>query len=142
MTASDKSGTAGRDDQVTNTPSIPGSDSAPEPAEPPPITLGSYPWILIQKVEPLPDGTTKYYGIALDENDPPGIPISSGYLRYNHARSSKWIQVPIRITDKRKGFLEFTLPKGLKFTVDEIDVILSGPGYTSGVFPVCDFDDF
>ena len=116
-----------------------GAAATPEttsvPADPPPITLGSYPWIIMTKVTRSLDQTmTTVEGLVLDEDDPPGIYTFSGYLRVG--RSSK-VTYPIIVLDRVKGKISFQIPTAL-FDPDNLTAVMTGPGYTNIDFPVCE----
>ena len=105
-------------------------------AEPPPITLGSYPWIVITKAIKSADGkTVTYQGLVLDEDDPPGIYTRSGYLRVGPR--SNTVIYPIVVLNNAKGLISFQIPVGL-FNNVEMTAVMTGPGYTDVDFPVCD----
>lgn len=106
-------------------------------AEPPPVTLGSYPWIIVLDTKLSPDGSMRTVrGLVLDEDDPPGIPTRSGYLRVGR-RNSKEIY-PIFVEDRQKGIITFQIPATLSFNDKSLTAVMTGPGYTNIDFPVCD----
>ncbi len=110
--------------------------STSEPADPPPVTLGSYPWILITKVTKSPDMTmTTVEGLVLDLDDPPGIPTKFGYLRVGEEESK--VTYPIKVDDRLKGIISFQLPTSV-YNQEELIAVMTGPGYTNIDFPVCE----
>ena len=110
--------------------------SSSEPADPPPITLGSYPWILITKVTKSPDSMmTTVEGLVLDLDDPPGIPTKFGYLRVGEEESK--VTYPIKVEDRLKGIISFQIPTSV-FHPKELTAVMTGPGYTNIDFPVCE----
>ncbi|WP_413288640.1 hypothetical protein [Bdellovibrio sp. HCB337] len=115
----------------------------PEPAEPPPVTLGSYPWIIVTGYHYSHDSKVAIFkGISWDENWdddeplPDGTPFFSGYVIRKDDRRTKY---PIEIEDARKGRLSFTVPAS--WVHEDMLVVLSGPGYQNEDFRVCDFEN-
>ncbi len=106
-------------------------------AEPPPVTLGSYPWIIVLDTKLSADGTMlTVRGLVLDEDDPPGIPTRSGYLRVS--RLSSKVIYPIVVEDRLKGIITFQIPATLSLKDNKLTAVMTGPGYTNIDFPVCD----
>jgi hypothetical protein len=126
---------------TSNSGTIPPT-STDDQAEPPPITLGSYPWVVITKVEKVP-GTAniRVYGIVLDEKKPPGIYIRDGYMFVEAAGRSR-LTVPLTVISKKDGLISWEMGNLEMKHARELDAVMTGPGYTNVKFPVCDYEDF
>ncbi len=105
-------------------------------ADPPPVTLGSYPWLLITEVQTLENGNTIVRGLVLDENDPPGIPVFKGHL-IRRDDAGFHAAVPIHVRNRITGEVWFEIPT--TWVESKLIAVMSGPGYTNTDFPVCDF---
>ena len=109
----------------------------PTPADPPPQTLGSYPWLMIIKYQISADRkTVQVRALALEENDPPGLPVFSGYLINTEYPETSNLRIPIVIEDRLAGLISFTIPYSW-FTSNKTDGIMTGPFYTNAEFPLC-----
>lgn len=115
---------------------------APAPADPPPQTLGSYPWLMIIKYEISANREmVKVRALVLEEDDPPGIPVFSGYIQNKRDHiEARNLKVPILVEDSLTGLVSFTIPYRWFFS-NKTEGILTGPFYQDASFPLCDFDD-
>ena len=107
------------------------------PAVPPPQTLGSYPWLRIMKYQISADRqTVQVTAFVLDEDDPPGLPVFSGYLKNTEYPETINLRIPIVIVDRLAGLVSFTIPYKW-FTSNKTEGIMTGPFYTNEEFPLC-----
>ncbi len=115
--------------------------TGPTPADPPPQTLGSYPWLMIIKYQISADRrTVQVRALVLEENDPPGIPVFSGYLRNtDDLAETRNLRIPIVVEDRLAGLVSFTIPYRW-FISNKTFGVMTGSFYTNAKFPLCDFD--
>ena len=109
----------------------------PTPADPPPQTLGSYPWLRIMKYQISADRqTVQVTAFVLDEDDPPGLPVLSGYLKNTEFPETINLRIPIVIVDRLAGLVSFTIPYRW-FTSNKTEGTMTGPFYSNEKFPLC-----
>ncbi len=122
-------------------PTNPITTAGPTPADPPPQTLGSYPWLMIIEYKISADRqTVEVRALVLDENDPPGLPVFFGYLKNtDDLPETRNLRIPIIVEDRVAGLVSFTIPYRW-FVSNKTVGVMTGPFYTNASFPLCDFD--